>query len=96
MKNVISILVKELRNAADRLETGECAIGIDAAEDILGMIVHIPMSKVQAYEFLNVSRATFDNMVAIGEIPKGRKEKGKKELVWYKDELQKCVKRLRH
>ena len=95
MKSVIKILANELRKAADRLDTGECAIGMDAAEDILGMLVHIPMSKVQAYEFLNVSRATFDNMVAIGEIPKGRKEKGKKELVWYKDELQECVKRLK-
>lgn len=95
MKNVIKILANELRTAADKLENGECAIGMDAAEDILGMLVHIPMSKAQAYEFLNVSRATFDNMVAMGDIPKGRKEKGKKELVWYKDELQECIKRLR-
>ena len=41
------------------------------------------------------SKDIFDNMVAMGNIPKGRKEKGKKELVWYKDELQECIKRLK-
>lgn len=95
MKNVIKLLARELRNAADRLETGECAISMDAAEDIMGMLLHIPLSKVQAYEYLNVSRATFDNMVMNGDILKGRKEKGKKELVWYKDELEECIKRLK-
>ena len=32
----------------------------------------------------------------LGNIPKGRKRTGFKELVWYKDELQKCVERLKH
>ena len=95
MKSVIKLLANELRKVADKLDTGECVISMDTAEDVLGMLVHIPMSKVQAYEFLNVSRATFDNMVAMGELPKGRKEKGKKELIWYKDELQECVNRLK-
>lgn len=96
MKNVNNLLAKEFRRIADALDNGTCEISMDAAEDIIGMVAHIPLSKVQSYEFLNVSRATFDNMVAMGELPKGRKDKGKKELVWYKDELQKCVKRLKH
>ena len=95
MKNLLKILVKELRAAADKLEDGTCVISMDAAQDIINVLTHIPLSKEQACEFLNVSRATFDNHVRLGNIPKGRKEVGKKELVWYKDELQQCIDRLR-
>lgn len=93
MKSIAKVLADELRNIADKLEAGTCVISMDAAEDIINMLAHIPLSKTEAYEYLNVSRATFDNMVAIGELPKGRKTKGKKELVWYKDELEKCIKK---
>lgn len=95
MKSIAKVLADELRNIVDRLEAGTCVISMDAAEDIMNMLAHIPMSKTEAYEYLNVSRSTFDNMVALGELPKGRKEKGKKELVWYKDELEECVKKIR-
>lgn len=47
----------------------------------------IPMSKYQAYTYLGVSRATFDNMVRDGKIPPGRKVSGFKELQWYKRDL---------
>lgn len=38
------------------------------------------LSKYQAIEYLGVSRATFDNYVDQGRIPKGRKQQGFKEL----------------
>lgn len=95
MKSIAKVLANELRNIADKLEAGTCVIDMDAAEDIIKMLAHVPMSKTEAYEYLNVSRATFDIMVALGELPKGRKIKGKKELVWYKDELEECIKKLR-
>lgn len=52
----------------------------------------IPMSKYQAYTFLNISRATFDNLVREGKIPKGKKVPGFKELRWYKKDLKKLIK----
>lgn len=52
----------------------------------------IPMSKYQAYTYLNVSRATFDNLVREGKIPKGKKIVGFKELVWCKKDLKKLLK----
>lgn len=94
MKNLVSILANELRNIANKLEDGTCVMSMDAVEDIINMLAHIPLSKAEAYEYLNLSRATFDNMVAKGDIPKGRKIKGKKELVWYKDELEECINHL--
>ena len=47
-----------------------------------------PMSKYQAYTFLNISRATFDNYVRAGRIPRGKKIPGLKELFWFKKDLK--------
>lgn len=47
----------------------------------------VPMSKYQAYTYLNISRATFDNMVRDGKLPKGKKVAGFKELQWTKRDL---------
>ena len=52
-----------------------------------------PMSKYQAYTYLNVSRATFDNMVRDGKLPKGKKVQGFKELMWYKKDLNKTMRK---
>lgn len=52
----------------------------------------VPMSKYQAYTYLNISRASFDNMVREGKIPKGQKVQGFKELRWYKKDLKKLRK----
>jgi predicted DNA-binding transcriptional regulator AlpA len=45
------------------------------------------MSKIQSAEYLGVSRATFDNLVKDGFIPKGMKQDGFKELSWSKIDL---------
>ena len=55
--------------------------------EIFSIIAHEPLSKEQACDYLNVSRATFDNYIRNGYLPKGRKRKGYNELVWYKDEI---------
>ena len=52
----------------------------------------IPMSKYQAYTYLNISRATFDNLVREGKIPRGKKIPGFKELAWYKKDIHKLLK----
>lgn len=51
-----------------------------------------PMSKYQAYTYLNISRATFDNLVRDGKLPRGKKVAGFKELQWYKKDLMKVRK----
>lgn len=55
-----------------------------------------PMSKYQAYTYLNISRATFDNMVKEGELPEGKKVAGFKEKFWYKKDLDKYIKSKRN
>jgi predicted DNA-binding transcriptional regulator AlpA len=36
---------------------------------------------------LGISRSKFDALIKEGKLPKGRKRRGFKELIWYKDEL---------
>lgn len=45
------------------------------------------LSKYQACQYLNVSRATFDNYVRAGKLPRGKHEAGFKELSWSKKDL---------
>ena len=45
------------------------------------------LSKYQACRYLNMSRASFDNYVRDGIIPRGMKEAGFKELFWRKKDL---------
>ena len=45
------------------------------------------MSKDVACSYLNISRSKFDSLVAEGKLPKGKKRRGFKELVFYKDEI---------
>lgn len=46
-------------------------------------------SKKEAYDYLHMSRSSFDNKVREGKIPKGKKFPGK--LVWYKKDLDAYV-----
>ena len=51
----------------------------------------IKLSKYQACKYLNMSRASFDNKIRMGIIPKGKKEAGFKELFWTKKDLDKLI-----
>ena len=51
------------------------------------------ISKYQAYTYLNISRAKFDNLVREGVLPKGRKVEGFKELQWSLKEIKDYGKR---
>lgn len=59
--------------------------------DTLRSVTDEKISKYQACQLLNVSRATFDNLVMQGKIPKGRKQAGFKELFWLKSEILKYI-----
>lgn len=50
------------------------------------------LSKYQACQYLNVSRATFDNYVRAGKLPRGKHEAGFKELSWSRKDLDNFIK----
>jgi hypothetical protein len=87
------LVVKYLRDVADKIEVGTSEIGETEAMDILKVIAHRPMSKEQACNYLNLSRSRFDDLVREHKIPQGIKRVGFKEKFWYKDELELCKNR---
>ena len=80
---------KILRETADKIDAGSCELTESEAMDILKVIAHESLSKEQACIFLNMSRSKFDTKIAEGIIPKGRKRVGSRQLIWFKDELDK-------
>ena len=46
------------------------------------------LSKLEAADYLRISRATFDNYVKKGVLPKGHKRMGFKELSWNINDLK--------
>ena len=84
------LVVKYLREVAEKIDTGTSEITESQAIDVLRVIAHEAMSKEQACVYLNLSRSRFDDLVRERKIPRGQKRTGFKEKVWWKDELDMC------
>lgn len=84
------LVVKYLREVAEKIDSGTSEITETQAIDVLRMIAHEAMSKEQACVYLNLSRSRFDDLVRERKIPRGQKRTGFKEKVWWKDELDMC------
>lgn len=89
------MLARLLRETANRIDAGNSEITDSEAMDIMGLFSHEVMSKAKACEYLNISRSRFDDLVREKKLPKGRKRVGFKELVFYKDELDAAVRKIR-
>ena len=85
------LLIKLLRETANKIESNNCELSDQEMTDIMGIISHRVLSKEQACSYLNLSRSRFDDLVRDGRIPKGRKRRGFKELIWFEDELSNCM-----
>ena len=93
MLKVIKLLLEKIINDID---CGNSNITEDEAMDIIKIIKSYTdktqrLSKYQACQKLNVSRATFDNLVREGVIPRGEKVVGFKELFWEEKVLDKII-----
>lgn len=93
---MLNIISKMLRGIADRIDEGSISSNpeetIQVMEAIKGFVDKEQiLSKYQACEYLNVSRATFDNYVRDGLLPKGQKQAGFKELHWTKKSLDQFI-----
>lgn len=74
------------------IDAGKTNLNEEEAIELTDTIVRLVdrtrrMSKYEACQYLNISRATFDNYVREGKLPKGTKEAGFKELSWSRKEL---------
>ena len=98
MLRVIKSLLERIINDID---CGNSNITEDEAMDIIKIIKSYTdktqrLSKYQACQKLNVSRATFDNLVREGVIPRGEKVIGFKELFWEEKTLDEVIKSRRN
>lgn len=93
MQALKRLISKLLRETADKIDSGNCEMTDSEAMDIMSILSHQVMSKEDACIYLNMSRSRFDDLVREGRLPKGKKRRGFKELVFYKDELDSCLKK---
>lgn len=89
---MLKLIKKLLLDIIDKIDAGHSNISEEEAIEIIETIKRFSdttqdFSKYSAARYLGISRATFDNYVAEGKIPKGTKKQGFKELRWYKKDL---------
>ena len=94
MFNFRQLVVKYMREMADKIEVGNSEISESEAIDILRVVAHECLSKEQACMYLNISRSRFDDLIREKKIPRGKKRVGFKELVFYKDELDIAIEKM--
>lgn len=83
----------------ERIQSGRCLTNKQQNTMMLNFLHQIankdePISKTEACEYVQVSRATFGRLVKEGRLPKGKKRKGWTELVWYEKDLDKFIDKL--
>lgn len=96
LKIIRSLLLK----IVDDIDAGNSNISDEEALKLISNLRQLTdkeqrISKYQACQYLNVSRATFDNYIRAGKLPKGQKQAGFKELSWSCKDLDKFIKESR-
>ena len=90
---MLQIIKSILQKFIDDIDADNTNISYEQQCDIIRILSNVDsgkdneMNKTQAADYLGVSRATFDNYVRDGFIPKGRQVGNFKELRWYKCDL---------
>ena len=95
MQALKKIVVKLLRETANNIDAGNSELTDQEAMELISVLSHKAISKESACIYMNISRSQFDNLIREGIIPKGRKRVGFKELVWYQDELDSVIIRMK-
>ena len=87
MLQLIKIALKQFINDID---TGNTNITEEQQKELLSLLLQFNQkeySKIEAANYIGVSRATFDNYIYRGWIPKGKKRQGINNLFWNKSDL---------
>ncbi len=90
---MLNIIKSILQKFIDDIDADNTNLSYEQQCDIIRVLSNVnlgqdnEMNKTQAADYLGVSRATFDNYVRDGFIPKGKQIGQFKELRWYKSDL---------
>lgn len=101
MNSILKTVKRLLQQCISDIDSGDCNLDDEELEKAILSLKQYSrkdtnMSKYQAYTYLNVSRATFDNYVREGKLPKGKKIQGFKELMWEQKDLDAFIKECRN
>lgn len=91
---LIKILRNLLQQIIDDIDSGNSNISENEQLEAIKFIQKInskELSKIEAAEYIGVSRATFDNYIRKGLIPIGKKRQGFKEKSWSKQDLDNFI-----
>lgn len=93
---MIKLIRKYLLKIVDDIDAGNSNLTESEAVELIDTLKRLTdrekrLSKYESCRYLNVSRATFDNYIRDGRLPKGTKEAGFKELSWSRKELDKFI-----
>lgn len=90
---MLSIIRSLLQQHIDNIDAGNTNLNYEQQCKLLRILSNVDigqdneMNKTEAADYIGVSRATFDNYVKDGFIPKGKEVGRFKELRWYKSDL---------
>ena len=89
---MLQLIKKLLEQIIDDIDTGNSNMTYDEQCKVLHFIQNMTdkdqrMSKIQACDYLGLSRSTFDSYVRAGLIPKDKVQEGFKEKSWMKYDL---------
>lgn len=96
---MLRVLKKQLLKIVDDIDVGNSEISDEDAVQIAEFLKRFNsrdkmISKYQAYTYLNIRRAKFDNLVREGVLPRGKKVEGFKELQWSLKEIKEYGKKV--
>ena len=91
---MLNIIRNLLSKAIEDIDTGNSNITEEDERKIIGVLTDVTetkLSKYQACQMLNIGRSAFDKLVREGELPRGLKQTGFKELFWRKSDIVKYL-----
>lgn len=91
---MLQLIKAAFKQFIDDIDSGNSNISEDQEKELLDLIQRFnskEFSKLEAADYIGVSRATFDNYINRGWIPKGNKRRGTNTLFWNKVDLDKYL-----
>lgn len=93
---MINLIKEYLLKLVDNIDAGNSNLTEDETIKLISVLKELTdrerrLSKYESCRYLNVSRATFDNYVRAGKLPRGEHIAGFKELSWSRKDLDEFI-----
>lgn len=97
---MLNIVKELLLKIVDNIDSGNSNLSEKESIQLISYLRELTdkkerLSKYQACQYLNISRATFDNYVRSGKLPRGKHTAGFKELSYSKKDLDQFIEKMK-